>query len=267
MPVSIPISCQRPRGMPIGFNTAGTTAFASRLASHCKTVFPDRLVGRPAHLGAFDRDEPLGPEYLPERDEKFEHLLPGLALFTGKDPLIFRIEVHPGHHVARRKSSSRPSTIVASTPTFTFVPSSFWQGSSDEPRTPVITMMSWSPLTRVAIAYSTSFGFSGIDILVHDNHVLERGVGRKRRHDRVLPVALRALFDLDNRVEIPAAALGQHDILDFGNPGYGPVDLRLVGAAHQDLVLVAAGQDAVIDEVRLCVHPGELDHRLARTGS
>ena len=46
--------------------------------------------------------------------------------------------------------------MVASTPTFTFMPSPILDGSREEPRTPVTTSRSVSPRTRVAIAYSTS---------------------------------------------------------------------------------------------------------------
>ena len=41
-----------------------------------------------------DRDEPPGPEHFPESDQQFEHLLPGLALFTGKDPFVVSVELH-----------------------------------------------------------------------------------------------------------------------------------------------------------------------------
>ena len=63
----------------------------------------------------------------------------------------------------------------------------------------------------------------GIDILVHHDHVLERGMGSERRHDRILGIALRALFDLDDRMEIAAATLRENDIPDLGHAGHGLV--------------------------------------------
>src|SRR5208337_4064550 len=150
-----------PAGHPDRVQHGRHHGFCVERVEPLEAVLPDRLVGRAAHLCAPDPDQLLRTEDLPQRDEELQHPLPGLALFSGKDPFVLRFELHPVHHVARENSSSRPSTIVASIPTLTFVPSSSWQGSRDDPLTPVITMMSRSPLTRVATAYSTSWGSQG----------------------------------------------------------------------------------------------------------
>ncbi len=157
--------------MPIGFNTAGTIARAFRLKSHASPYSPIVLYDAPLIWALFIVTRCSAPKTFPRADEKFQHLLPGLAVLSGKHLLFGRIKIHLVHQVAREKSSSRPSTIVASTPTFTLVPSSSLTG---------IQGRSTYPGDHHHIAVTTYAGrncilnidgITGIDIPIYNNNV------------------------------------------------------------------------------------------------
>src|SRR5208282_5389105 len=88
-------------------------------------------------------------------------------------------------------------------------------------------------------------------------------MGSKRGHNCILTVALCTLFYLDHCMEISAAPFGKYYIFHFGHTSDRAIDFRLVGASHEDLVLVTTGENAMVDKIRFCIHTGKLDYRLA----
>ena len=127
-----PISCQRSRGIPIGFSTGRDHGLRIERVQPPEAVLADRLVGCPAHLGAPDRDNCSAPKTFPSAT-RVRASAPGSGP-PGRPGSVHRpCRETSVHQPGTREVCLAPSTIVASTPTFTFVPSSGWHGSSEEP--------------------------------------------------------------------------------------------------------------------------------------
>ena len=233
----------------------------------CKPIFTDCFVGCAADLCTSDPDEMYCTKDLPERNEKFQHLLPGLTILTSEHLLIVRIKIHLVHQVAREKSSSRPRTIVRIDPDFHV--GSILELAGIEGRTPHHGNHHDIPVTanagRNRILYVEK-GIAGIDILIHNNNVFQGSVSGKCSHNRIFCITLGPFFNLDNRVEITATTFGQHDILHFSHSGNRTINFRFIGCTHQHFMFIATRQNTVIDKVGFEVHTGKFNHRLLSHG-